>query len=177
MMKLKLNIKQKDFLYTVLQISGIVVLSILFQRVLEVFIISILFFIFRRKYTKTFHAKTLRDCTLYTLIMFLIICLILPPLQSSYGVIIILCYVTTEALYFISDYLDLTKVKKFKIYKGMNKDILIEKCKLYDLNDLEIKILVSYYCDGLKRWQIGNQLNYSEDRISQLKKQALDKLA
>ena len=59
----------------------------------------------------------------------------------------------------------------------MNKDILIEKCKLYDLNDLEIKILVSYYCDGLKRWQIGNQLNYSEDRISQLKKQALDKLA
>ena len=114
-------------------------------------------------------------CTTYTLAMFTFIVLLAQPITVSIFLTIILCYFTTEILYFIKDYLDLLKVKKFKIYRGMNKDILINKCKLYDLNDIETTIMINFYCDKLKLWQIANVLNYSEIRVAQIKKEILDK--
>lgn len=150
-------------------------ISYLFERIIEVLIIIPLFFVFRKKYTKTYHAKTLFECTLYTLLLFLVICLVAQPIQTSILLAIILCYLTTEFLYLIKDYQDLIKVKKFKIYKGMNKQLLIQKCQLYELSEVETQVLILYYCDRLKRWQIGNVLNYSEDNISKIKEKALNK--
>ena len=167
--------KIKYFSASFIQFSGIILLSILFERIIEVLIIIPLFFWFRSKYIKTYHSKTIWQCTLYTLIMFLIICLIAQPIYISIIITIILCFVTTELLFYIQDYLDFLKVKEFKIYKGMNKEMLLNKCKMYDLTDVETKVLTMYYCDKLKRWQIGNVLGYSEDNISKIKEKALNK--
>lgn len=167
--------KIKYFLASFIQFGGILLLSILFERIIEILIIIPLFFWFRSKYTKTYHAKTIWQCTLYTLLMFLIICIISQPIQISILITIILCFFVTEFLYYLSDYLDFIKIKKFKIYKGMNKATLVNKCIIYELTDLETQVLTMYYCDRLKRWQIGNVLNYSEDNISKIKEKALKK--
>lgn len=168
--------KTKYLLGTFVQFAGIFVLSYVFEKILEILIIIPLFFIFRSKYTKTFHANTMFQCSVYTLIMFIILCLLSLPICYSILSAVILCYATTNVLYYIRDYLDIKRIKCTKISVGMNKEKLLQVCKLYNLNELETQVLTLYYCDRLKRWQIGNKLNYSEDNISKIKKKALDKL-
>lgn len=167
--------KLKLLLCTILQFGGALALGWYFNHLIEIIIIIPLFFWFRSKYTKTFHANTMWLCTAYTLAMFTIIVLLAQPITVSIFLTIILCYFTTEILYFIKDYLDFLKVKDFKIYVGMSKTILEEKCKMYDLTEIETKVLIHYYCDKLKRWQIGNILNFSEDNVSKIKAKALEK--
>lgn len=167
--------KLKLLLCTILQFGGALALGWYFNHLIEIIIIIPLFFWFRSKYTKTFHANTMWLCNAYTLAMFIIIVLLAQPITVSIFLTIILCYFTTEILYFIKDYLDFLKVKDFKIYVGMSKTILEEKCKMYDLTEIETKVLIHYYCDKLKRWQIGNILNFSEDNVSKIKAKALEK--
>lgn len=167
--------KLKLLLCTILQFGGALALGWYFNHLIEIIIIIPLFFWFRSKYTKTFHANTMWLCTAYTLTMFTIIVLLAQPITLSIFFTIILCYITTETLYYIKDYLDLLKVKKFQIYRGMPKDILENKCKMYNLTDVETKIMIHFYCDKLKLFQIANILNYSEIRVSQIKKVILDK--
>lgn len=168
--------KFKLIIYSLIQYTTVLFLGWFYNRLLETLIIIPLFFYMRSQYTKTFHARTSLECTFFTIIMFYVLDELSLPVGTSILFIIVITYITVEILYHLSEYLDLIKVKKFKIYRGMNKDILIKKCELNNLSDIETQILVSYYCDKLKRWQIGNMLNYSEDRISQIKKEALDKL-
>lgn len=174
--KFRVPARVKYFLGTIVQFGGIFILSVVFERILEILIIIPLFFVFRSKYTKTFHANTIFECSIYSLLMFFIICLISLPVELSILSSVLLCYLTTTILYYIRDYLDISRVKKIKISKGMNKQDLIDVCKQNSLNELETKVLTMYYCDRLKRWQIGIKLNYSEDNISKIKKKALDKL-
>lgn len=170
-----LKIKIKIILLNVFVFLGLLLLGAIFNKFIEIGSTFILFYVFRSNYTKTYHADTLYLCSLYTLLIFLILCLINLPMHTSIGFTIIFVYLTTNFLYIIADYKELLKTKEVKVYRGMNRDVLTEKCKMYNLNDLETSILIMYYCDKLKRWQIGNILNYSEDRISQIKKSALDK--
>ena len=48
--------------------------------------------------------------------------------------------------------------------------------QIISLSELETKVLIFYFCDKLKRWQIGNLLNYSEETISRIKEKALQKM-
>ena len=59
----------------------------------------------------------------------------------------------------------------------MPKDILREKCEIFALSETETNVLIYFYCDKLKLWEIANILNYSEIRISQIKKDALNKFS
>lgn len=167
--------KIKLIIATIIQYSGALFLGWYFNHLIEMIIIIPLFFWFRSKYTKSFHGNTIWECTAFTLIMFFTIVLLAQPIHVSILLTVTLCYFTTEILYYIKDYLDFLKVKRFKIYIGMNKKVLEDKCKMFDLSEIETKVLVYYYCDQLKRWQIGNMLNYSEDNISKIKAKALDK--
>ena len=72
--------------------------------------------------------------------------------------------------------IEMLQLKKTNIDFNIERSILEKKCKLYNLTELETKILICYYCDKLKRWEIGNLLNYSEDMISKIKEKALNKI-
>lgn len=169
------NYKLKLALFTIIQYCGAIALGWYFSHLLEIIIIIPLFFWFRSKYTKSLHAKTMCQCTIYTLCMFFIIVLLAQPIAISIFLTIILCYVTTEVLYYVRDYMDFLKVKKFQIYRGMSKEILENKCKMYNLTEVETSIMIHFYCDKLKLFQIANILNYSEIRVSQIKKEVLNK--
>ena len=73
--------------------------------------------------------------------------------------------------------IEMLQVKKTNIDFNIERSILEKKCKLYNLTELETKVLIYYYVDKLKRWEIGNLLNYSEDMISKIKEKALNKIS
>lgn len=170
-----MSIKFKSILNTIIQFTGAIVIGIYFDRLLEMCFIIPLFFIFRSKYDTTFHAKTIVRCTLYTLLMFIIVAILLQSTHISLFLTVIICYLITQILHYIGVGEQYIKVKRFKVYIGMPKDILLDKCRICNLSEVETKVLTLYYCDHLKRWQIGNILNYSEDNISKIKRRALDK--
>ena len=171
------NYKLKSLLATIIQFGGAIFLGWYFNHLIEIIITIPLFFYFRSKYTKTFHANTIWHCTAFTLIMFLIISLLSQPIAISICLTIILSFVNTEVLHHIKIYLDFLKVKKFQMYRGMPKDILRDKCEIFKLDEIETNVLIYFYCDKLKLWEIANILNYSEIRISQIKKDALNKFS
>lgn len=72
--------------------------------------------------------------------------------------------------------IEMLQIKKVNIDFNIERSILEKKCKFFNLTELETKILIYYFCDKLKRWEIGNQLGYSEDMISKIKDKALNKL-
>lgn len=72
--------------------------------------------------------------------------------------------------------IEMLQLKKINIDFNIERSILEKKCRLYNLTDLETQILIKFYCDKLKRWEIGNSLGYSEDMISKIKEKALNKI-
>jgi DNA-directed RNA polymerase specialized sigma subunit len=82
--------------------------------------------------------------------------------------------------FYVREYLDLKarimKLNKVKIEKGMSKDELLKLTTEVGLNDLEVNILVSFYCERKSIQSIAYHTNYSYDRIWQLKNEALKKI-
>lgn len=72
--------------------------------------------------------------------------------------------------------IEMLQLKKINIDFNIERSILEKKCKFFNLTELETTILISYYCDKLRRWEIGNNLGYSEDMISKIKEKALAKM-
>lgn len=83
--------------------------------------------------------------------------------------------VAVEYVKFI-DKVETLQLKQVNIDFNIERSLLEKKCKFFNLTELETKILVYYYCDKLKRWEIGNKLGYSEDMISKIKDKALLKI-
>lgn len=83
--------------------------------------------------------------------------------------------VAVEYVEFI-DKIETLQLKQVNIDFNIERSLLEKKCKFFNLTELETKILVYYYCDKLKRWEIGNKLGYSEDMISKIKDKALLKI-
>ena len=163
--------------YTIVQFGGVLVLSYFMDMLLETIIFIPLFFIFRRKYSKTFHKEDFVPCTTYTFIMFIIKNKISLPIPTSILLTVVLAYTTTDILYYIKDYMDVVNVKIIKIRRGMDKDLLISKCEQANLSEDETYVLIEYYCNRKKRFEIGMDLGYSEANISKIKEKALSKLA
>lgn len=178
-MKLRNKLILKGLFHSLLQLVAIFTFAWFNECIIEMSIIYICFFIFRQTFEKQFHATTTWLCTLYTFIIFFIVSLIAPDIKISVILIICFTYFINKMSFYVRDYLDLKDkfgASKLKISKGMNKDKLLEICKLNNLTDLETSILVYYYCDRLSLTIISHKLNYSYDYIATLKSKIMKKL-
>lgn len=178
-MKLRTKLILKGLFHSLLQLLAIFTFAWFNDCILEMAIIYTCFFIFRTQFEKQYHAPTTWLCTIYTFIVFFIVSLITPDIKVSVILIICFTYFINKMSFFVRDYLDLKdkfKASKVKICKSMNKDKLLEICKLNNLNELETNILTYYYCDRLSLTAISYKLNYSYDYIASLKSKIMKRL-
>ena len=151
-------------------------LAFLLNKVFETLFIFISFHLFRSLFPKQLHLRSTINCVKLTLFIFSTAVLSVVPNEFSKIAPIILGMLICLITYFVQDYIDLLTRKKKGIIKGMNEEDMIKICKEYKLTELETKVMILYYCKCMKRWAIGNELNYSQDYVAKVKKRALDKL-
>ena len=140
-------LKLKHAIAVILEVLGILIIALIYKRLIEVPIITIVLILDRKRYPKTFHAKTMWMCLLCTLTMYTIICALSLPFYISIGVNIFLIHYTAKVLYYIKDYFDmkytLYKHEKVKNYRARilaivpNNEAKIEKlCTSYALRGI-----------------------------------------
>ena len=170
----------KLFINTAIQIGCLLFFGWLEDKMLEMTIIWFCFFVFRANFEKQYHATTTWLCTLYSVLIFYIVSLITPNKDLSIVLIVLFTYLINTMSFYVREYLDLKarilKLNEVKIAKGMSKDELLKLTTAVGLNDLEVNILVSFYCERKSIQSIAYHTNYSYDRIWQLKNEALKKI-
>lgn len=141
--------KLKYSIHSVIQFGGAILLGWYFDRLINIFITIPLFFIFRRKYDKNYHARCVNECTIQTLIMLFIMTQVNASIGLSILLTIIITYIDTEILYHIQDYIDLKEIvrkineNKTKTYRQRilaivpNNESKIDKlCKSFAISEL-----------------------------------------
>lgn len=179
-MKLRTKLRLRILTHTILQLSAMILFGYFADRLFEMVVANICFFMFRPTFTKQYHAPTMWKCTLLTSFVAYIISLIVPNKSISVVLIILFTYFINVISFYVRDYLDLRdkyKAKKVEITKGMNKEKLLEVCEAGDLNELETSLLVYFYCDRLSLSTISYEVGYSYDYVAELKSKALKKLS
>ena len=141
--------KLKYFIHSLIQFGSAILLGWYYDRLINILITIPLFFIFRRKYDKTYHARCVNECTIQTLFMLFIMCQLNVSISLSILLTILITYVDTEILYHLQDYIDLKEIvrkineNKTKTYRQRilaivpNNEQKIEKlCKSFAITDL-----------------------------------------
>ena len=141
--------KLKYSIHSIIQFGGAILLGWYFDRLINTIITIPLFFLFRRKYDKTYHARCVNECTIQTLFMLFIMNKINVSVGLSILLTIIITYIDTEILYHIQDYIDLKAIvrkineNKTKTYRQRilaivpNNESKIDKlCKSFAISEL-----------------------------------------
>lgn len=111
------------------------------DRFLEIIVVMICFFIFRKLYDKQYHAKSLITCAFISLIVFVIISHIVVSKSISILFSVILAFIINLISYFIKDYLDNKLLVKYYTDKINNLKIkCIENLTEDELYNLMPKI-------------------------------------
>ena len=172
----KIKINSKIWFHSILQLTAILSFGWYNDRLFEMAIIYLCFFVFRQQFEKQWHASTTWLCTAYTIGIFFIISLIAPPKELSLLLIVIFTYTINFVSFHTREYLDL-KLKfskcKVDIKKGMAVDKLKEVCNQVDVAEMQFNILKLFYCDRKTITYIAHKFGYSYDRIWQLKNETL----
>ena len=151
-------------------------LAFLIDKVFETLFVFISFHLFRGLFPKQLHLKSTISCVKLTLFIFSTAVLVVVPNELSKIAPIVLGMLICLITYFVQDYMDLITRKQKGLVKGMSEEDMIKLAKEHSFTELETKVMILYYCKCMKRWEIGNELNYSQDYIAKVKKRALDKL-
>ena len=182
-MKKKISLRTKLILkglfHSIIQFCVIFAFAWYKECIFEMAVIYCCFFIFRSQFEKQYHATTTWLCTLYTFIVFFIVSNITPKKELSLLLIICFTFIINFISFLVRDYFDLKdkfKAMKVKISKGIDKNKLLDICKVNNLNNIETSILVYYYCDRLSLTAISFKLHYSYDYIAELKSKAIKKI-
>lgn len=120
----RLKIYSKLWFNSILQFGLVFFFGWFHDRLLEMFIIAVCFFYFRSRFEKQFHASTTWKCTAYTIIIFYIITLISPQLNTSILLIVLFSFFINLVSYYVRDYLDIKYPRKKK--KNTNRQIIID---------------------------------------------------
>ena len=167
LIEIKINIiTAKYFLILLAQYLLLTAIAILCDRLIEFITCIPLFFYYTKKYDKQYHCKTLLKCALTTIIIFSLVCILIPSKNEFIFISIIFTYLLTTISFYVRDYLD--KNIKTTFYKGMNADELPN-----DLSGVEYDIMNLYYVERRKLDYIAYAVNYSVDNVKKLKAKIL----
>ena len=175
LLKISLNsITIKYVLLLILQYVVMFIIAFLTDRVLEWFTMIPLFFIYTRMYSKQYHCKTLINCSIVTVCVFGISCIIMPSKNEFLFSSVIIMYVITTVSYYVKDYLDKT-AKLSKKLESMTLDEMRERYTKY--TEYELKAVYAYINRGDKLADnIAMKYNYSTRQLQRMVKQMKDDL-
>lgn len=177
----KIKLMIKPILHSIIQLLFLLLFGYLENKLFEMTIIYCCFFIFRQQFEKQFHATTTWLCTIYSIIVFYAISLIAPSKSISILLIVLFTFTINLLSFHLREYIDikakLINIKEVKITKGMSKDVLLSILKrVENINELEINIMVAFYCERRSIQYIAMKYNYSYDRVWQIKNRVLTKI-
>jgi len=138
------------------------------------------FFSIRYSFAKTFHCKTVTNCMVVSILIFVIFGIICLPLTISILTNVILSFCITLVFYILRDYLDKKELYDYKvnikIQRGMTLNSLDTVLENVRISPTQYSILKGFYVERKNLNNIAFELHYSYDYINELKKKALIKI-
>ena len=148
MIKYQLKIKFKFMFYYLLgllTLGGILLFAYLNEKLIEVSITAVCFFIFRPLYDKQYHCKTLIKCSIVSFIVFCIVSCIEVDKSVSILLSVVLAFLITYLSSLVKDYIDLKTLAKTPVIKALSNLTLDELLILLpDIDNEIIKIVYGY---------------------------------
>lgn len=142
----KLKLKLKMFGYSMLGVAtllSILAFAYLHNKVIEVAITIIFFYIFRRRYEKQYHSKSLFLCSGISFVSFIFVTKSSLNISQSILFSIILTFIVNTISYYVRDYIDIKFPRKKK--KNTNRQIIIDILGSNNLSEESIE----EYCNKL----------------------------
>ena len=171
------NINKVKIFYSVigiLELLLIFAIAWLFDRFIEMLIIVPLFFIFRSKYEKQFHAETLLQCATLSVIVIGLITALVPSKNISILVSVFVPYLITLLSYYVKDYIDKEKLLSKKL-ESMTFEEMKERFTNY--TEYDLKAVYEYINRGNKLADnIAMKYNYSTRQLQRIVKKMKDDL-
>ena len=133
-------------IFFIITYGSIIIVSSLFDMVIEATISMIAFHIFRHYDETTFHAKTSIKCWIISVISFTILLKLALPLRQSVFVSICLSYLLTKVMYYTQEFIDMKlRDKNVAILKPVEEYTVDElKSKFPDIEEAYIKAFYDY---------------------------------
>lgn len=133
-------------IFFIITYGSIIIVSSLFDMVIEAAISMIAFHIFRHYDENTFHAKTSVKCWIISVISFVILLKLALPLRQSVFVSICLSYLLTKVMYYTQEFIDMKlRDKNVVILKPVEEYTVDElKSKFPDIEEAYIKAFYDY---------------------------------
>ena len=106
---MRIPIRIRAMIHVMIQFGFIIFFGWYYNKLLNVLIIVPFFFIFRKCYTKVYHAPSYMHCTIYTICIFIAVLFICLNQHISILFSILLCYIMNLISYHLRVYIDLKK--------------------------------------------------------------------
>ena len=122
----KLKLKLKFYGYSILGVFDLLlILSFAFLqgKLFEIATTIVLFFLYRSKFEKQYHAKSLITCGIISFIVFVIVTLVTIKKTIAILAIVITTYFINLISFYVRDYLDIARPQKKK--KNTNRQIIV----------------------------------------------------
>lgn len=146
------------------------------QVILELIIIVVSFFIFRKIFGKCYHANSVIKCTTLSALVFVIATRLSLPLWMSTLCNVLIGCLVAYTMYVMYYFVKFTTMTGITIHKGMCLEDLNSLCDLYNVNEIDKTILVEYYVNRKRLDTIAYKLNYSIEAVKKRKANILKKL-
>lgn len=143
----------------------------------QIVIVFTSFCVMRKVFGKSYHCKTIINCTSLSCLAFVIATrLSLPPYISTLCNVIIGSLVA-YMMYILYYYDKYTNSQGITLSRGMSLEALMKMCSDLQLNKIEEKIMVDYYVNRKTLQNIAISLGYSEDNVKKLKAKIIKRIS
>ena len=175
LLKIKIRLKIYARIYFVYFIVFLITLgfSLILGKFLETILYLVSYCVFRKAFTKELHMDTTFKCLHLTFIMFFVSIVFILPKSSSLLFPLMFGLVCNIFLYLIKEVIDLKEIKNAKIVRGMNRKVLLEKCKKANFSEEEQNLLIYFYIDKMTIESIAEKYNYSIEWVKKTKRKLL----